>query len=588
MPLKRGSRTVSCLMIMGIAVVFLGLVFFTSTAFADQAVHLLFDRYLQSAPTHKGAEVPPIKVSQPWGWVDGVADPGSEVAGTLNRAGTVISTSSTTTDQDGNFTFDFRDAAGHLDLQPGDVVAVTAGSLQASITVVSINGAIDLQNSQVVGQVAGGTYPTDGLVKVGRPSSTDFYSQEILIGSEGQFTADFSSLTTLTADDVALVVYKDPNGNAVQQTFFPEGLDVRILTIEGRVEGVTLPGTEVGVLVTGGGRDKASARVTANSVGFFSAELYVDNRRAALALGDHVTVMKLGQVRETDVTLHHSSYILPWSDRVVGTVYGVPLPSTGIQGRLELWSAEQGKWYSQFIGIGPDGSYGADFTQIAELSSADIIRITAEDGHGVQQSVLSWALSLGTSTSSSMIWGYTTAGDTAQISLYRGLENNQPTGLMASDTVVADNLGYFETVLQDGGQPVQVSPSNVLVVVAGEHQKTLFVGNIEIAIDTRSNAVKLFGPPNARVHLEGRRPGVLREDAPFQNEYIWTEVTLGPNGEALVFLSDYDLQEGDWFDMTFYGVEDGVAFHSLVNMPASTGLAQIRFLPIVVRRNITP
>lgn len=575
------TRTMVRLVALGVAVLAISLVVFSSSAFADRAAQFLLERHLQNAPRAVPDEVPPVTVSQPWGWINGKTDAGASVTGTLTRDGTALATASATADGEGYYSFDFQDAAGHVRLQPGDVVSVSGGGLDTAVTVLAITGSIDFQNDKAVGQVASGDVPAEGYVKVGRPSSAAYDVQDVLFGNEGQFVADFTGTVDLTADDVALVVYYDTNGNAVQQTFFPEGLEVRILTIEGRVEGVTMPGAEVGVLVTDAAGDKATGSATADAVGFFSAELTNGYRKVSLALGDHVTITKLGHSVETDVSLHHSSYILPWSDRVVGNVAGVPLAAGGTQGRLELWSAAEDRWYSQYISFGDDGSYGFDYAEIVSLTPADVIRVTAEDANGVQQSVLGWALLLGASSSTGKIWGYSTAGGQAEISLYAGLVDNEPTDLITTATADVDDLGYFEIIPQQDGQPVPISPSNVVVGIAGEHHKTLFIGNVEVEVDVDHDAVRLIGPPNARVHLEGRRRGVLREDAPYQNAYVWQEVTLDAEGEATVVLSSYNLKEGDWFDVTYYGIEDSVAVHTLVTMHDNASIFQPVFLPLV-------
>lgn len=535
-----------------------------------------------SSKDANNAEAKYVFVTQPWGWVSGIADPGASLQGQLSRGGGTFANASTTAGSDGYFAFDFKANDTHVNLIAGDQVQVTGGGLDATVLVVTIEGEINAENDTVIGQVVGGSVPSTGSVRVGLPALNEFKALNIAFGDEGQYVADFSGAADIEMGSIAQVAFKDAAGNAVIQVLFPEGISARVFTSEGKVEGVAMPGTPVGIEVTRGSEVVGTASVEANAVGFFSAPiLNAAGHPIRFALNDHVKIVKAGQTQETDLTFYHESYVLPWSGRVVGKVYGVPLPADGSQGRLEIWSADQDRWYSVYMGIGADGSFGVDTSGLVQLSEADFIRVSAVDQNHVEQSVMGWGLNIGASTTDHTVWGYTLANSEVNITLYRGLQNNQPVDELGTAVVHADALGYFKTQITNGSNVLSISPGNVVSVTAGEHQKQLFIGQIAMRGDFDDNCLELTGTPLATVHLEGRRAGVIREDAPYQNEYFWREIVLDSSGKGQVCVGSFQLTEGDWVDVTYYGINDSVAFHALLAVSEIQKVEMRLFLPML-------
>ncbi len=524
-------------------------------------------------------------VNQPWDWVEGAAQAGATISATLLRGGSPIAAATTRVGSDGLFAFEFREGGDHLDILVGDQVVMSGGGLDTTIPVADIVGGIGVGSDTVSGWAAGGVLPAEGVVGVGLAWDLSLALEPINFDQSGVFTADFNTSVDIGYDHLAKVVHQDPEGNQVIQILYPEGLGIRALIHESRVEGVTTPGASVEVEVSDGNGVKGTATVTADETGFFSTSVYDQGGGSVrFALGDHIAVGKLGHAREMTLTLYHVSYVQPWNNRVVGTVKGVALPPDGVQGRVDVWSAVDEQWYSQHVSIGPDGSYGADFDGVVDMTSADIIRLWVTMPDGTQQAALGWALHVTASTSDDTVSGYATVSSTAIITLYRGLEGESPVDVIGTATAVPDAMGYFSTTVISGASGVDIAPSNVVVVQAGEHYRTLFVGSIDILqADLENNALLLSGMPNSTVHLEGRRPGVIREDAPYQDDYVWRQTVMGPDGTALVLLP-FDLQANDWFDITCYHPQNGIAVHRLAGAPSeSTPLAKLLYLPVVLR-----
>lgn len=523
-------------------------------------------------------------VNQPWDWVEGFANPGATIDSTLIRGGSPIASITTTINAEGRFSFEFRNHGEHIDIVPEDEITISGGGLDATMTVIDIVGGIDAAQDSVVGQAFGGIFPSQGVAGVGLPSDLSLITETVNFDETGRFVVEFGGKVDIGYEHIAKVDYQDPNGNRIVQVFFPDGLDVCVLITEGRVEGVTLPGTTVGVLVSDTNGIKGTATTTASELGFYSTVVSDTHRKISLALGDHVTVMKAGVVREMDLTMYHVSHVQPWNNRIVGTVKGISLPAEDAHGRVDLWSVASERWYTQYVGIGPDGSYGADFNGIVEMTPADMIRVWATASDGRQQAALGWSLDVGVSMSNDTVWGYATVSSTAYITLCRGLENQTPTEILGTASALVNPTGYFSTTVMSNSLVVDIAPSNVLLVQAGEHFQTLFVGLIDIQADVDNNMVLITGPPDTRVHLEGRRPGVLREDAPYQDDYTWREATIGPDGETIVGPLSYDVQVDDWFDITCYGVGERVIVHSLMAVPEETiSLGATVYLPLVIK-----
>jgi hypothetical protein len=258
-------------------------------------------------------------------------------------------------------------------------------------------------------------------------------------------------------------------------------------------------------------------------------------------------------------------------------------PPEGSHGRVDLWSVAEQRWYSQYVGIGEYGSYSADFGGMVDMGPTDLVRVWATSPDGTQQAALGWTLEVGTSVTDDTVWGYTTVSTTAHITLYRTLDGGSPIGVLGTADALVDATGFFSTSVLSQDLPVDIAPSHVLLAQAGEHVRTLYVGLIEMTADVAQDELSISGPPGVTLHLEGRRRGVRREDAPYQTDYVWREVSLGPDGSAVVDVSPFDVREADWFDLTGYDTGVGTAVHRLVAVPGEPADSYQIYLPVVAR-----
>ncbi|MBN1484480.1 MAG: choice-of-anchor J domain-containing protein [Chloroflexia bacterium] len=522
-------------------------------------------------------------VNQPWDWVEGLAAAESTVQATLRRSDSPIASANATSDAEGFFALEFRDANGHVDIQVGDEIVLSGGEVDGTIVVVDTYGGIDVAEDTVVGQVSGGEFPAQGTAWLGYATARNFMVEPVAIDENGFFLADFGGQVDVDDDHVAKVVYQDPQGNEVVQVFYPGGLDVRTLISEDRIEGVAAPSTTVRALVADADGPKGTGDAVTDETGFYSMQLYDRGYPVDLRLGDRITVTKAGRTRQVELGLYHVTHIQTWNSRIDGTVLGLALPAEGTEGRVDVWSAVEKRWYTQYVGIAADGSYGADFADLLEMTSADVIRLWVTLPDGTQQAALGWPLHVGVSTSDNTVWGFSTVSSTAQITLYRGLEDGAPVDVIGTASATVDKRGYFSTTILVEGTPQDIMPSNVLMVQAGEHARTVFVGLVDLVADVDNDAVLVLGPAGSVAHVEGRRHGVLREDAPYQESYGWAQGTVGPNGKAVLGPLPFDVQVDDWFDVTCYLVEEGIAIHRLIAVPEETISIMMVYLPLTFK-----
>jgi hypothetical protein len=521
------------------------------------------------------AEMGPFAfVKQPWGWVEGVVNPDAPINATLIRGSSVIASASTTADMTGWFSLEFLQDGIHLDILSGDQVLVSGGGLDETLTIPEIIGHINVNEDSVAGQISGVPIPALGDVCVRLPAELKFVSGKTWFDADGRFGIEFSGVLDIISDHLAQVVYEDPNGNYIVEIIYPEGLNPRVLIEEGRVEGITSPNSQVTIHIRNAfDVHKGLAEITADSTGFYSTEFFRDGRKVRIELGDQVTIAKPGQVREMTVNMTHVSYIHPWNDKVFGTVHGIELPAEGSQGRVEVWNVHEQRWYSQYVWIEPDGQYGADFTDVGILDSGSMIRLWATANDGSQQVALGWDLSLGVSTSRNEVWGYTTGNSPVEIFLYRGLVNNEPIDLIGTATPIAQPNGYYSSQVMSDGQPVAISPSNVVIVNTSDHVRSIFVGQVSADVDVVQNRLTVYGPSSAVLHVEGRHS--------LQSGYVWQEVVLNSAGTATLYLSDFDILPGDVFDLTSYIEEHGLVIHNMIAAPGQP--TSPIYLPLVTR-----
>ena len=522
------------------------------------------------------AEAAPFAyINQPWDWVEGAVTPGSQVNATLTRGGSDIASASATADASGWFSFDFQISATHADILAGDEVTLIGGGLNETIQVVDIQGWIDVPSDAVAGIAGGGTFDIWGVVCVREPFDPLFKSKEVYFDANGRYDVNFSSQTDIEDDYIAQVVFPDPNGNYVVQVLYPEGLDLNVLISEDQIEGVTTPGSQVSIVVWDESGEKGTAVITADDLGFYSTPVLVNGKKLDLELGDHVGVSNEGYARETFLVLSHESWLQPWNKRVQGIVQGMELPAAGTQGKVDLWSVVEKKWYSQYTWIEGDGQYGVVFDDVPVMSATDRIRLWVSDGDGVQQATFGTMLDLGVSIGNSQVWGYTIADSPVTVTLYRGLDGAQPVDVLGVGGTRADASEFCNTTIMHDSSPIGVTPGNIIQFENNEFSKNYFVGMVGITGDSESDVLTITGPPNAIIHIEG-----FRVEDTTTTSFVWGEATIGIDGQVEIDLAPHELQDSDIFKIVTYLNENGLTIERMTAVFSDD--LQI-FLPIVER-----
>lgn len=518
-------------------------------------------------------EAPFAYINQPWDWIEGAVAPDSTVSATLTRASSTLATASAQADGSGWFSFEFVNGE-HVEIFPGDEITLSGGGLDETITVVDMQGWIDVDANSVGGILSGGAFDVWGVVCVRHPFDPLFESKEAYIDANGRFDVQFEGQVDIESDFLAQVAYPDPNGNYVVQVLYPEGLDVNVLMTDDRIEGVTTPGSTITVVVWDDSGEKGHATTVADDTGFYSTTVLDEGRVVDLVLGDHVGVSNAGHARETYLSMSHQSHFVLGANRVVGTVRGMTIPEGGTQGRVDLWSTANQEWYSRYAWVEESGEYGADFDGIVEIGPADRVRLWVSDGDGFQQAATAAWLELGANTTLDRVWGFTTADVAVSVSLYQGLADGVPEGLIGEAEVWSDATGYFSTTLSYDGSPVGITPSNVVQVANLDGFKTLFVGELSAIGNSDDDELTVRGPAGAIVHMSGFRP--LPGET---GSYFWDEVTIGEAGSVTVHV-DSDLQDGDIYDLTAYLEQQSSVVERSITILT---LDELCYLPLILR-----
>lgn len=505
---------------------------------------------------------PFVYVNQPWDWVEGYTTAGATVQATLFRNSSVYTTAQTVADSDGWFTLQFSQGNNPLDILEGDEVAVFGGTLIASIDVITIEGTIDVASDIVSGQMTGGVFPAAGMVGVGRSSDTLFTTRTITIAVDGTYSVDFSGEVDIQSGDVAKVWYINPDGNQVREILYSDGLDVRIGVTRDVVEGVTVPGTTVQVIVRDGSGEKGMAIVTADRTGHYRTQILDDTAPIDIVSGDMVTATALGETVEVDVDVHHTSYIKPADDTVSGQLIGGFFPAPG---RVSLWHAETDEWYQEDMLTDAAGNYVVDFSGVVDVASADRAIVWYIDPNGNQIGSVVSCLEIGTSITSDLVWGYTTPEVTVGITV-----RDSPGGsVIGTATTSADQSGFFGTTVGDS-PPLDILPGQEVNVVAGDLESNLLVSHLQVSPHFADQTLAINGPSSAILHVDLHRSA----------ESTWMEVAADDDGYALVEVNGgYDLQGGDRLELVSYQVAQGHVIHQRF------GLFHSVSLPLILRNS---
>jgi hypothetical protein len=496
-------------------------------------------------------------VNQPWDWVQGTTSSGAVVQASLVRNGSQVASAQTTTDLYGNFALLFVQNQNPVDILNGDQVLISDGSNSATITVIPISGAIDVVNDSVSGIMEGGSFPTNAVVGVSRPSDPNFTEKLVGVAADGTFSASFAGQVDLLDGYVAKVVYLDPNGNQVRKILYSTGLDVRVRINEDIVEGVTVPGTQVQIsLKDHNGALKGEALCTADRTGYYSAKIYSAGVPVDIIASDSVSAVALGKSKDLNINVTNHSQIDAANDRITGMLSGGVFPAFG---RINLWNANTDKWYFKDINIDSAGNYMADFSGEVDVNAPDRVRIWYIDANGNEIASLTTGIEVGVSTTANTIWGYTDPGGTVHGQV---LQNGNPTPFEFDWGANAD--GYFVAGLTS---QVTLAAGDQVTVSALGNQISFVISEIKIYKDYAGQTIVVNGIPNSILHLEIRRTGAS----------FWKEVAVGSDGIAqLTMDGSYTIQPLDRMDLNYYQAAQGITVHQAFTLDYSLFLTAIQ------------
>lgn len=245
-------------------------------------------------------------------------------------------------------------------LGAGDAVAIYAdGAQESSVTLRSITGQVDVVNDVVAGSIGGATgFPLDVTVYFadgGEPSLTA-YSQTVSTDGSGNFSADFTGIWDIIADDAMVVGYVE-DGVEVHQHIYAS----RIVVLPppfGSVNGWTAPGlvvTATAYSATATVRDQVTG--TAGSDGKYGLAL-------TFVEGDTVFVEIEGGAVMSRTVDHLTYSVDASSDEVAGEA-----PAAGAVVRGRTSNLTPLGWQSVQVSAVADGSgdYTLAFGAVADM-----------------------------------------------------------------------------------------------------------------------------------------------------------------------------------------------------------------------------
>ncbi len=138
------------------------------------------------------------------------------------------------------------------------------------------------------------------------------------------------------------------------------------------VTGYTAAETPVHLVVTRGAAQVGEARARTDGNGYFTAELMLDGRWAAIQPGD-VLQMTAGAAGASLTAPNITGTVDPAADSVTGQITGVPLPATL---RLDAWGNVQA------VATDGAGNFAADLTSLVDLTWFTEVAVSHQDADG--------------------------------------------------------------------------------------------------------------------------------------------------------------------------------------------------------------
>ncbi|MBI4769402.1 MAG: hypothetical protein HY784_03040, partial [Chloroflexi bacterium] len=484
--------------------------------------------------------LPFARVNYGWDWADGRAAPGAEVRLEVFRDGLLAATGATVAGGDAWFGIEPRDFEDqHFDLLPGDVGHITGGGLDETVTLIPIDGALDVDADVVSGQMHDAGFPAQGWVEVFFPGGGDWHGRFVNIEADGSYFADFSGEMDIQPHHQAAVWYIDPNGNYAGNTLNIPFLQANANISHDWVNGeASPPGTRVDVTVWRNGEVLATGQANSDWNYWFHTDLWtLDGQRADTRVGDAVEVAASNGHAAWLELIPIAAAPDPAGNTVSGQIQGGPLP---VEVDVEVWT-ENGT--GQTVITDEFGDFFADLNPFDLLPGHSVaVWQRRPDGHRV--GIVRPALRIAASSAWDWVWGETLPGATVNASVLTG------GGTVGTGATVADEDGNYGLDLYSEGERVQLNIGDLVTVEADGYSADWLLPYLTAGADPDNDTVCGQAPPKGHLRIDvwgyGSEDGYADEEGNYC-VYVgdWVDIQPGFSGEVAFFDHQrYEFQVG--------------------------------------------
>ncbi|MBC8449079.1 MAG: DUF11 domain-containing protein [Chloroflexi bacterium] len=392
-----------------------------------------------------------VRANRTHDWVQGEAPQDTNVVVRLLRGGQEIGRGESHTGGGTGFNTSIWDEHGkeRVDIQTGDVVEVTAGTLSATVVMVDMSGSVDAAANTVSGQVFGVPYPANVRVEVW---VQDGQSRDVQTDGAGNFLVDFGTFDMEQGNDIG-IWYVQPDGHmaGIVRSDFALGTE---LTSDG-FHGQTAPNARVDLILSTPGQlmggVKGTTTVWANDEGQFGGGFTGEDGKkwVDIAPGDIIE----GQTAGKTATLNIPSPLTAIYDHVANTVCGQAPPGTQLT--VDLWKVGM-----ESITVGASGDYCVDFSTYGDpqIWNEGTISLSVAGGFRV-------SLNFGSLTPDLWVqkWGDDQPAVGREFHWFLRVGNSEQASAAASNVTVTDTLPPGTTFVAESTGTATVVGNQVIM-----------------------------------------------------------------------------------------------------------------------------
>ena len=474
-------------------------------------------------------------------WVDGSTSPDATVWITATDGlGTLKGTCSTTARSDGWFGgVDLWLDGQRTDLVPGDVITATSsdGSI-ASTTLITIEGAMDVEADTISGQMFGGIFPAKGRLDFWQRASDQWFSWDFPVAGDGSYLIDLSGQLDVQNGDEAQVWYIAPDDNRPGIEVYAPFLQANVNQSHDWVNGDATPEATVYVTVTrnseviGTGED-----YTGGGTGFHIDPEDEWGHRTDIRVGDVVEVATSEGLTATISVITMTAGVDADADTVSGQILDVSYPADV---QVEVWE-EGGP--DQETSTDGSGNYSVTFDRF-DIKDGHWVAIwyVRPDGHRV--GIVRCALRIGTNIDNDDVWGDTISEATVSMTL-------TGSSVKGVATAQADKDGRYWTEFFSDGQEVDILFGDTIYAEVEGKTATLQLIALSANTDVANDEIYGIAPPNLNVWVEVWDYGgkwTTSDESGYYNAWVGDLVDLevGHRGEV-----GYENEDGHRVEILF-------------------------------------